>query len=320
MNTSRWWAIALLCIPMGAAHGQALMTRNEASLSRYAPLPVVGEGTLPRAGQQQWALTLDLTNEFYTATPPGETVFLDGETLSTTLRWRHGLNDRWALGVDVPMLSSGGGFLDSWIEDWHDWFGLPNGGREQFAQNEYRFALTQDGETVFERDRGTRDLGDINLRGGYALSAQRRLHAQVSVPTGRARALTGGTWGAALWLEGDGRLDAHGRWGGFYSLGATVQERRGPLAALQEPYSAFASAGLDWNLWRALSLLGQLYTHTALYRDVASDIGDPGLQLALGARWAFSPQWSADLAFQEDLIINASPDFTVHLGIRFHPG
>ena len=83
--------------------------------------------------------------------------------------------------------------------------------------------------------------------------------------------------------------------------------------------TALASAGLDWNLWRSLSVLGQIYGHTALYRDVASEIGDPGLQLALGARWALSPQWSADLAFQEDLIVNASPDFSLHLGIRFRP-
>lgn len=305
---------------MAAAQGQGLSTRNEASLSRFAPLPVVGEGALPGAGQQRWALTLDLTNEFYADTLPDETVLLDGETLNSTLRWRRGINDRWAIGVDVPFLSSGGGLLDSWIEDWHEWFGLPNGNREQFAQDDYRFVLTQNGNTVFERDRGTRDLGNITLRAGYALSETRRLLAQVSLPTGRANALTGGTWGAALWLEGDGRFDQHGRWGGFYSLGATVQERRGALANLQQPYSAFASAGLDWNLWRALSLLGQLYTHTALYKDVDTDIGDPGLQLALGARWTFSPQWSADLAFQEDLIINASPDFTLHLGIRFHPG
>ena len=319
MITFHRWAIALLITPIASVQAQGLMTRNEASLSRFAPLPVVGEGALPKAGQSHWGLTLDLTNEFYVEVLADETAQLDGETLATTLRWRHGLSERWAVGIDLPLVDSGRGFLDRWIEDWHEWFGLPNAGREQFPQDQYRFALTQNGATVFERDRGTTDLGDVNLRGSYALNPQRRMHAQLSLPTGRATALTGGTWGFAGWLEEDRRFGSAGRWGGFYSLGATAQQRRGPLADLQAPYSAFASAGLDWNLWRSLSVLGQIYGHTALYRDVASEIGDPGLQLALGARWALSPQWSADLAFQEDLIVNASPDFSLHLGIRFRP-
>lgn len=260
MNAFHRWVCALLLTPIAAVQAQGLMTRNEASLSRFAPLPVVGEGALPEAGQSQWGLRLDLTNEFYTDAVGNETVQLDGETLATTLRWRHGLSERWAAGVDLSLLNSGSGFLDSYIENWHDWFGLPNAGREEFPQDQYRFALTQNGDTVFERDRGTNDFGDLNLRASYALNPQRRLHAQVSVPTGRADALTGGTWGFAGWLEEDRRFGAAGRWGGFYSVGGTVQERRGALANLQEPYSGFISGGLDWNFWRSLSVLGQLYS------------------------------------------------------------
>jgi len=301
------------------AAAQGLLTRNEASLSRFAPLPTVGEGALPAAGRSHWALSLDLTNEFYADVVANESVLLDSETLNGTLRWRGGIADGWMVGVDLPLLHSGGGVLDSWIEDWHGWFGLPNGNREQFEQDRYRFSLVQDGAPRLARTRGTQGLGDVALRLGRALGARHHLHGLISAPTGSAERLTGGTWGAALWLESAARFGADGRWGGFYSAGATVQERRGPLADLQRPYSAFGSAGLDWSAWRALSLLGHLYGHTALYRDVATDIGDPGLQLALGARWRFSPQWAVDLAFQEDLIINASPDFSLHVGIRFHP-
>ena len=176
MNTFHRWAIALLITPIASVQAQGLMTRNEASLSRFAPLPVVGEGTSPKAGQSHWGLTLDLTNEFYVEVLADETAQLDGETLATTLRWRHGLSERWAVGIDLPLVDSGRGFLDRWIEDWHEWFGLPNAGREQFPQDQYRFALTQNGATVFERDRGTTDLGDVNLRGSYALNPQRRVH------------------------------------------------------------------------------------------------------------------------------------------------
>lgn len=300
-------------------HAQSVMTRNEASLSRFAPLPVVGEGALLAAGRNHWALTADLTNEFYTDTVGTETVLLDGETLNTTLRWRRGLGDGWAVGADLSLLNSGGGLLDNWIENWHEWFGLPNGQREQFEQDRYRFALTHNGDTRFARNRGVTEPGDVRLRLSRSMVGARQVHAQLSVPTGRADALTGGSWGGALWLEESWRF-GDGRWGGFVSGGGTLQETRGMLADLQRPVTGFASGGLDWNLWRDLSLLGQLYAHTALYEDVASDIGDPGLQLALAARWRFSPEWSADLAFQEDLIVNASPDFSLHLGIRFHPG
>lgn len=309
--------LAVLLLPVVAQAG-GLQTRNEAALSRFAALPLTGTPALAAEGPEQWQFTTDLTSEFYAEDLGRESVRLDGETLRLGIDVR----GRWSASVDwglrLNLLDTGGGFLDRFIEDWHDIFSLPNGGREQFAQDQYRYQLVQDGVTVLDTDRTARGLGDLEARVGFALRPGQVLRLMLKLPTGDDARLTGGHLGAALWLDSALPFADGSAWGGHYSVGGSLQQTRGALADRQQPAAGFASLGLQRHLIGPLSALGQLYAHTPLYRNVDSDIGDPGLQLSLGGRWAFNDRWQADLAFQEDLIVNASPDFSLHFALRYH--
>src|SRR3546814_14450901 len=116
-------------------------TFNQAALARFAPLPT------PQADSTDsgYRIALDWTNEYVVDQSGGEDLLLDGESLRLGLngRIRHG---QWLFGAELPLLFTGGGSLDGLIENWHDWFGLPNGGREQRPRGKYAYRYN-DNET-----------------------------------------------------------------------------------------------------------------------------------------------------------------------------
>lgn len=310
--------LPLLLVPAIAVAGP-LQTRNEAALSRYAALPVLGEHTLVSAGTTTFTLRTDLTNEFYAEDRGTESARVDGETWRTTLDLRRRVGASVELGLRLSLIDTGGGFLDRFIEDWHGFFGLPNGGRESFPQDQFGYALARDGNTLLSvQDKGT-GLGDVEAVVGFALRPGQTLRVMAKLPTGDRDRLHGGHWGGALWLDTALPFAADSAWAGHYSIGASGQARGGALSTRQRPFTAFGGIGLERRVWGPLSLLGQLYAHTPLYRDLDTDVGNPGLQLALGGRWQMRPRWQLDLAFQEDLITHASPDFSLHAALRFQP-
>ena len=311
-------ALSLLALPL-ALPAQPLQTRNEAALSRYAALPVMGVSTLAPAGVTVVGFNTDLTNEFYAEDRGGESTRIDGETWRHTLQLRRRLGPSVELGLRASLIGSGGGFMDRFIEDWHRVFGLPNGGRENFPQDRFGYALVKDGQTLLDvRERGT-GLGDVEAEIGFALRPGQVLRVMAKLPTGDRDRLQGGHWGGALWLDNALPFTTGSPWQGHYSVGVSAQETAGALAERQRPVTALGSVGLSRVVWGPLSLLGQLNAHTSLYRGLDTDVGNPGLQLALGGRWQVNPRWQLDLAFQEDLITHASPDFSLHAALRFQP-
>ena len=63
----------------------------------------------------------------------GDTIILDGETEIWDLTYLRGLGAGWEAGINVPVLKHSGGYLDRVIVTWHDWFGMPQGGRLSLA-------------------------------------------------------------------------------------------------------------------------------------------------------------------------------------------
>jgi hypothetical protein len=310
--------LALLTLP-SLTFASPLQTRNEAALSRFALLPVLGEVQLAPLRGTAMNLQLDLSNEFYLDPAGRESVRLDGETLNLKLHAYQRLDAHWELGLRLSLLDAGGGFMDSFIENWHDWFGLPNGRREQLPQDEYRYQILRDGEVLIDQGEQSTGLGDSQLLLGYQAQEGRVWRAALKLPTGEADRLSGGSWGLAAWVDQALPFADAGRWRGQLSLGAAAQETVGALDAFQRPAHAFGQLALQVQLWGPLSGLGQLYAHSPLYKTLESDVADPGLQLALGGRWTLNANWAVDLAFQEDLIVNASPDFSLLLGLRYRP-
>ena len=72
-------------------------------------------------------LTLDQTSNYSTDSNLRERIVLEGESTRFTLNGRYGMGHQAEVGMEIPFLIVGGGFLDGFIEGIHSTFGFPRG-------------------------------------------------------------------------------------------------------------------------------------------------------------------------------------------------
>lgn len=305
--------LASLCPVIASAQG--LGTTNQSTLARNFALPVVGQ-TSP-VSQGRWTGSIDLTSEFVDKEEGSEAIELDGETARFGLRFEQALGDRADWNIEVPLLHTGGGFMDGPIEGWHDVFALPQGGREESARDRYRYRYQRDGETLLDAESGGTNLGDVQVGAGMRVFGATMLRGMIKLPTGDEDELAGGNLGAALWADVPFPFEVGSRLGGFASAGLSVNDKSDVLEHQQNTVIPFGAVGFDVRLLPSLQALVQLYAHGPLYDDAeVNALESAGLQLSIGGRWcAEGKAPCAELSFQEDPIVASSPDFSLRFAL-----
>ena len=100
-----------------------------------------------------------------------EQLVFDGEAYRTTLAIRYGIGDRFEAGLNIPYVLYGGGFLDSFIIDWHDTFAMPQGGRDRAPKGEVNYSYSKNGVEKLRMNSSGSGVGDISLTAGMKLYA-----------------------------------------------------------------------------------------------------------------------------------------------------
>jgi hypothetical protein len=299
-----------------AAAGEApLPLHNQSALARGFALPAIGQDAVLGSGQSAAAARFDLTSEYHTQAEGAESVVLDGEADLLTLAWRRGLAAGWEWSAEPPLLHQGGGFMDGAIENWHDFWGLPQGGRPEAPQDRFLFQYVRNGQTLLDVRGGGSRLGDAKLGLGWQAAPWLAVRGEAKLPTGKQADLSGGVLGAALWLDAALPFDAGSIFSGFASAGVSINDDSEVLDDLREPFVVFGGGGLAARIGPQFAVLAQAYAHSALYRGPELDPFRAALQLSLGVRWHASERLSFDLAVQEDPIVSSSPDFSLHFGV-----
>jgi hypothetical protein len=310
-------AIGLLAAMNGAGAESIFPVSNQGALARGFALPELGNADITAPGRNEWRLALDWTNEYFVQQTPAESLTLDGETQRYAVTWRRGIAPDFEVNAQLPLLLTGGGVLDGPMENWHSFWGLPNGGREAAPHGRYLYQYTRNGRSVLDVDTSTAGIGDIELGGGWQATTRLALRAMAKLPTGNAGKLLGGNSGGALWLDYD-PFAGSGRWIGFLSAGASVNAEGEVLADQQQQLVGFAGAGAGFRLFRPFLLMAQIYGHSQLYHGSSTEaLRREALQIAFGGRYEFTPRTALNLGFQEDLVTSSSPDFSIHLDLRF---
>lgn len=307
--------VVVACAPARA--GEFVPGGDGGALARGFALPALGDATLLGPGRRETRVTLDFTNEYVQeGNCAVECVTLDGETARLRFTHRVGLGAGWDFALDVPLLDTGGGFLDGWIQDWHEAFGLPNGGRELAPRDRYRFRYERAGTVLLDETRGYSGLGDMQLTLGRRVGRRNLLRAMVKLPTGDERHLAGGTLGGALWLEHPFALPA--RWAGYFSFGVSSNERGAVLRGMRNTEVAFGGIGLLAPLSRYVRLSLQLQAHGPLHDgSELSPFARAGLPLTVGLNIGSGRRGTLELGFQEDPSVNGSPDFAAFASLTW---
>lgn len=251
---------------------------------------------------------------------------MDGESCRWTLSSRYGLTDRLEVGVEIPWIVQGGGFMDSFIIDWHDTFGMPQGGRDTAPKNRINYSYSDSHGHGLLMDSSGSGLGDIVLSGGVKLYEEKSaelhdaiaLRATLKLPTGDSNNLrgSGAIGGTVSFCGSTNHFTEKGTFGLFGSLGGVITAQGDVLSDQQEPLAAFGTFGLGWGPAPWISFKAQIQANTPLYKDSSlAELSKSGVMLVTGGALLLPDNYQLDIGVSEDIAVATAPDVAFHLGL-----
>ena len=301
---------------------EPFVTANLSPFVQVHNLPSARSADLSEKGEWRLRITAETGNNFTAGDTADETITLDGETSRNQLSVSYGITDRWELSVTIPHVAHDGGSLDSFIEDWHKFFGLPNGNRESAEQDLLNYQWRSPGNPQVTITDSRQGLGDIGLRVAYQVrdneSRSVSLVGGATLPTGDAEDLLGsgsttvftGLYLSQRGLLGKRALTLHGSAGAMF-LGDS------DLPGVND-WLGYGSISLVWQRWERVALKTQVSMHSAVYDSDLKELGHFAAQLSLGGTIALTARTFLDIGVIEDIVTDTSPDVVFHFSLRQH--
>lgn len=268
------------------------------------------------------------SNVFLQGTNGGNSWFMDGEILRSGLKARHGLGHGLEVWGELAMATTGPGFLDGFIEDWHDTFNLPDQNRDQFPKYRWQVVAQKGGVTAWQMDRTDGALLDLPLGLNWnvvPMTAERpyALTARVAteLPTGnQERGFGSGGFDWSAGLVGEYRYEG---WSFTAHALHTFVHTPDPADRANLDFKDVTSAGLgiEAALAEHTFLLGQVLFDTSVLRQLHfARVSDPQWTIWFGLRHHLGERFAVEVGFGEDLSIDGPPDFTAWLAFVFDLG
>jgi len=254
-------------------------------------------------------IVFDYSNLIQEQQTENEFLRFDLEYLRTLVALKRGFGRGLELGFEVPFYVYYGGFLDPFVNSFHEAFGLPNLLRGQTPNGLVDYEYRRGDQVVLAGMSSFGAVGDITLDAKKTLyqrsSSALAVRGALKLPTGDPQNLSGsGATDLGLGVA----FDRIGPKYGLY-LNANYHFLGTPERFETRDYFSFM-AGVDWRFKPRLAALLQVDYLRPPIRGEVSNLNDPGVQLALGLRYRHSEAFGYEWRLVEDLS-GFSPDFTV---------
>ena len=301
----------VLVISATDSHTDPFLSRDQNPFTLVYGQPLPTPARLPQAEELKHALSLDITNTLNVETSGNESLYVDFEAYNLTLGGIYGLNERWALKLDIPVIYRGGGVFDHAIDEWHKLFNLPRADRPDVEDNQFRISYSNNATTGISMDSSQSGIADIQLGLGHSLLQTPEhaisIWASIDLPAGDGGTLTGNDdLDYALWLAGSsmvGELSIIDTNIGVVLPGDSV------LTGLEtEDLVFFGHAGAHIALNPTLALKLQLAGHSGYYQDADLDFLGSAVIIIFGGSINTGKCSAIDVGFSEDIKAGASPD------------
>jgi hypothetical protein len=253
---------------------------------------------LPRGGFSVRAV-VDWTNHL----AQSDNYLFDGESVTSVLRLRYGPWERVEVGIDIPWTSRFDGTLDPFIEAVETSLDQQVQARFELPRSNWTaIAVRDDGSRTLQMRDGN-GIGDISLRGKYALVRQQEhrfdaaVVASLGLPTGSS---TFGGEGVTpgLGLHAQLPFETVNLFGGAtlqYHCDATEQD-----FALA-PWRWMTYAGAEWRPWRSwFGVVAEYQVYGPLAR-VDDPLTDPSHYYAGGFRFYLPKRVTLETTVVENL-------------------
>jgi hypothetical protein len=305
-----WLSAVLGCGQVGADGGFATRDLNPILQPIYLPTLATFN---PHNG---WKIdhSVYITNTLQDEVRGDESLHIDVENYRYELGLRY-RQDKWLARLDLPVVSNSAGQLDSTIDDWHQFFGLPDGKRNHFPRDDINIAYQRGGTVAYHQDRPSGGLGDIALAIGYQADARFAYFAGVELPSGEVADFSGNdAIDTALWLSYQNKVGAE--LGTFALLGVSFPGDGGMLEGLVADQIWVAQAGIDYRFMPSIVGTLQLDLHSrSIEHSELKALGN-SLQAQFGLGFLhLLDNHRLDLFFSEDISVGSAPDISFGLRI-----
>lgn len=323
-------ALIVAALLTHAAHADPFPTRDQnpllGGLGLPGPMPAHIERSGPPTSPQslvtshwRFGASFNWGNTALVQSKAREALLVDAETQEWRLTFQRPLGERFALRLEAPYRRTSAGSLDSFIDDWHDAFGLPEGARRRLPQDQLAVIYERDDVRVFELESPASGVGDIAASIGYLLTARESSSlatwVSVELPTGDSQRLTGNdALDASLVLAGEHRFAE--RWTTYGQAGVSWIGEGDVLPDQQRTIVWSGMAGLAWRVARPIELKLQVDAHSAAFDDSDLDFLNEAVVLTVGGAVHFDSGWRLDLGVSEDIGVETAPDVVFVIGVN----
>ncbi|PIR20654.1 MAG: hypothetical protein COV45_04945 [Deltaproteobacteria bacterium CG11_big_fil_rev_8_21_14_0_20_47_16] len=271
-------------------------------------------------------ITSMYSNVYNVASGNGLSETMDMEELRTALNFDYGLPFGIEVGLEIPFIKTSSGFLDPFIQDYHKFFGFPNGGRELVPNNQFQAQVSRGGAIIYSFTETAFSLSDISFRVKGQIADEGPVMPAISwmflikAPTGKPSKGTGsGTWDPGLGFA------LQKSWGRFHAYINGQQFVTVGLGALNNNmsfgYFNWMAAG-EISFTQRYSGVVELYGSTPLFNGMNVSRWDgQSMDMIVGiqGRYPYSgafKEFHWQLGFAED-VNSAGPsvDFTAFLNV-----
>jgi len=301
-------------------------TFNQSPLVQIYGLPHDSGADIVPPGKFRISLNQDLSSNYTVNSNTHEQITLDSEVYRLAFAARYGIAPRWEIGIEIPYIFQGGGFLDSSVVDWHNTFRLPQGGRDNAPRDRMSNSYSKNGIQKLKVEQAGSGIGDISLTSGFSLyeNSDDKAHDQLALkvalkfPTGDSSILRG-SGGTDFMLQLCGSMTNYSEWGslGVYgSAGALAMSKGDVLPDQHNQLAGVGTLGIGWGPASWISFKVQLNGNTPLYHDSSlAELSKSPLLLVLGGALRLPGEYLLDIGVAEDLAVGSAPDVGFHLGL-----
>jgi len=294
----------------------AVVNQHPTATLFLSPLPETARVLMP--GEEFFRFKLDWGNHMIRELADGTVVDFDFETVRMTGEYHRGLLGG-ELSARLPLTYRGHGMLDDIIADWHKFFGLKNGWRDDFPAGMYHYTvITRDG-LAYNEEGDSFGFGDLALEYKHRLfdtgSAAAALRAGLKAPLGdSSQGMGSGNWD--FMLGGLYERQINHRLRGYANLDwVFVGEPDWDNISHQDMLVVLAA--LEYATSNDLTFIAQ-YRHQRNALRTGNDEADKDSQelaLAFNHRLSDNLVWTG--GFSEDANPETAPDFVMSTSFKW---
>jgi hypothetical protein len=299
-----------LCSGMSAADWPGLPTRDQNPLLQGYLIPVQ-----PQPANRGWAAgtSLFITNTHQSDRSGKEKLLIDVENTRLDLQISH-RSSEWLFSANLPLIDNRPGQLDRLILDWHDFFGLPQGGRDRAPLDQMHLFWAVDGEPLLDINKPASGIGDLQLSIGRKMGGGNEIWLAIELPGDGDALFSNHGVDLALWWRRQGLVAA--RMQGYGGFGLSAISNGGALEGHSKNRLWFGQAGLRYRWRPTVEALFQFDWHSAVVEESRVDGLDNSLQGQFGlSLLRLIDGYRLELFFSEDLWPGHAPDISFGIGI-----